>query len=51
MSAGVYGWAADDVARIAVTAVRGHAVEGVERVRFVLFSERLLDAFRAALAS
>ncbi len=51
VSAGVYGWAADDVARIAVTAVRGHAVEGVERVRFVLFSERLLDAFRAALAS
>ncbi|WP_308121744.1 O-acetyl-ADP-ribose deacetylase [Actinotalea ferrariae] len=54
VSAGVYGWAADDVARVAVGAVRAwvsahpHAV--VREVRFVLFSPRLLEAFRGALA-
>lgn len=63
ISAGVYGWAADEVARIAVTTVRhttgdgyvtglgnrtqGPAV-GIELVRFVLFSEELLAAFRTA---
>lgn len=50
VSAGAYGWAADDVARIAVTAVRTHAAP-VELVRFVLFNLTLRDAFAAALAS
>ncbi|MFH5821833.1 O-acetyl-ADP-ribose deacetylase [Georgenia sp. AZ-5] len=69
VSAGVYGWDADDVARIAVDAVRGFAARQdaasgrdvcgldvtdvgtttVEEVRFVLFDERLLHAFSAAL--
>ncbi|BDZ42280.1 O-acetyl-ADP-ribose deacetylase [Paraoerskovia sediminicola] len=52
VSAGVYGWAADDVARVAVEAVRGWVVGRlgeVDEVRFVLFSERLEDAFDAAL--
>ncbi len=48
ISAGVYGWDADEVARIAYAAVRTHPTSGIERVRFVLFSERLLVAFRAA---
>lgn len=50
VSAGVYGWNADEVARVAVAAVRGHTAPGVEDVRFVLFSERLLAAFENALA-
>ncbi len=49
ISAGAYGWDAADVARIAVEAVRSHQASGVELVRFVLFGNRLLDAFRAAL--
>ena len=51
VSAGVYGWSADDVARVAVTAVRGseHAQQ-LELVRFVLFGSATLQAFRAALA-
>lgn len=50
ISAGVYGWDSADVARIAVAAVRGspHLVE-LDRVRFVLFSTKTLDAFRVAL--
>ncbi|MEZ0447027.1 O-acetyl-ADP-ribose deacetylase [Cellulomonas sp. ICMP 17802] len=54
VSAGVYGWALDDVARIAVGTV--HAWQsstdpegGVELVRFVLFSSAALDAFRTEL--
>lgn len=50
ISAGVYGWDAGDVARTAVQAVRDHQGTGIERVEFVLFSERVLQAFRAALA-
>ena len=50
VSAGVYGWDAATVARLAVGAVRGHA-GGVERVRFVLFSDAALAAFRAALTA
>lgn len=54
VSAGVYGWAAEDVATIAVTTARRWHDErpaaGVKRVRFVLFSEPLLDEFTAALA-
>ena len=53
VSAGVYGWDADDVATIAVATVRRWSAEhpdaGVQEVRFVLFSERLLEAFAAAL--
>src|SRR5690554_4056722 len=40
VSAGVYGWAADDVARVAVEAVRAWGAPGdapVRSVRFVLF--------------
>lgn len=58
VSAGVYGWAADDVARVAVGAVRSwldaDRADGgarVAEVRFVLFSARLLAAFEAALAA
>lgn len=52
VSAGVYGWAADDVARVAVEAVRAWGAPGdapVRSVRFVLFHRSLLDAFEAAL--
>lgn len=49
VSAGIYGWDASDVARIAADAVRRHPAPGVDVVRFVLFSEPLLAAFRSAL--
>ena len=62
VSAGVYGWAVEDVARVAVATVRawqvgaeagwsaGHAgPHGIELVRFVLFSAAALDAFRSEL--
>lgn len=49
VSAGVYGWDADVVARIAVAAVRTHPRPGIELVRFVLFGEGLLTAFTSAL--
>ena len=48
VSAGIYGWPADDAARIAVTAVRGTSSQ-VEEARFVLFTPDLLGAFRQAL--
>ena len=58
VSAGVYGWDVREVARIAVAAVRGWAashgeewVGGVDLVRFVLFGDEALEAFRAALAA
>ncbi|WP_307844712.1 O-acetyl-ADP-ribose deacetylase [Actinotalea solisilvae] len=55
VSAGVYGWAADDVARVAVAAVRAwcaaHGGSSVAEVRFVLFSPPLLAAFEAQLGS
>lgn len=59
VSAGVYGWEPDEVARIAVSAVRADLAAheagpshdiGIDGVRFVLFSDRLLAAFEAALA-
>ncbi|WP_454043635.1 O-acetyl-ADP-ribose deacetylase [Cellulosimicrobium sp. Marseille-Q8652] len=53
VSAGVYGWDPDVVATVAVDAVRGWRPQdqgSVEEVRFVLFSDTLLDAFRTALA-
>lgn len=49
ISAGAYGWAVDDVARIAIDAVRSHPASGVDLVRFVLFSASATDAFRRAL--
>ena len=50
ISAGVYGWDADEVARIAVAAVRGssHLAE-LDLVRFVLFSPATREAFITAL--
>jgi O-acetyl-ADP-ribose deacetylase len=50
ISAGVYGWPLDDAARQAVAAVRAATVEHVQEVRFVLFDDRALDAFTAALS-
>jgi len=51
VSAGIYGWEGAEVARIAVTTV-AEAPERAELdlVRFVLFSDPLLDAFAAELA-
>ena len=52
VSAGVYGWPMADAARIAVAAVRAHLEQGdstLTLVRFVLFSDAALAAFRAAL--
>lgn len=51
IGAGVYGWDAATAARVAVGAVAAHPRTGIERVRFVLFSERLLAAFAAELAT
>jgi O-acetyl-ADP-ribose deacetylase (regulator of RNase III) len=54
VSAGVYGWAGADVARIAVAAAREVDDEGltpgVELARFVLFGPELLALFEAELA-
>lgn len=52
VSAGLYGWAADDVARTAVAAVRSWDdvnPGAVDEVRFVLFNVPVLDAFERAL--
>jgi O-acetyl-ADP-ribose deacetylase (regulator of RNase III) len=51
VSAGVYGWPVEEVARVAVGAVRAAADAGsrVELVRFVLFGPAALAAFEAAL--
>jgi O-acetyl-ADP-ribose deacetylase len=51
ISAGVYGWPMPDAARIAVATVREHTgdASGLSVVRFVLFSDRALAAFRTAL--
>jgi len=59
VSAGVYGWDVDDVARVAVEAVRGWSAarpsadrgDGVAAATFALVSPRALAAFEAALAS
>ena len=51
VSAGIYGWPMEDAARIAVSTVRAvlsSGVGSVELVRFVLFSDDALAAFRAA---
>jgi O-acetyl-ADP-ribose deacetylase (regulator of RNase III) len=49
VSAGVYGWPADDAARIAVSTVQATATD-VEEVRFVLYSQAMYDQFAKALA-
>ena len=55
VSAGGYGWDAEEVASIAASTVRdwyaGRTEPAVHRVRFVLFNDSLLAAFAAALAS
>lgn len=48
VSAGVYGWDADEVARVALAAVRDADAPGVDLVRFVLFSSGVERAFRDA---
>jgi len=48
ISAGAYGWDVVEVARIAVTTVRAASTD-VDVVRFVLFDDRALAAFEAAL--
>jgi O-acetyl-ADP-ribose deacetylase len=50
ISAGVYGWPLDDAARQAVAGVRAADVEHVREVLFVLFGDRALEAFLAALS-
>jgi O-acetyl-ADP-ribose deacetylase len=50
VSAGVYGWPADDAARIAVTTVR-QTPSQVTEVRFVLFTPDVHDAFERALSA
>lgn len=47
ISTGIFRWPADDAARIAVAAVRA-ADSRVEEARFVLFTDDILAAFRAA---
>ena len=52
VSAGVYGWDVEEVARVAVRTVRAEcaAHDGIDLVRFVLFNGPSLAAFDAALA-
>lgn len=54
VGAGIFGWAPEEVAAVAVATVSGWHVEhpdaAIQRVRFVLFNDRLLAAFSAALA-
>ena len=47
ISAGIYGWPADDAAFVALETVAG-AEAAPALVRFVLFSERMHDEFRVA---
>ncbi len=54
VSAGVYGWDADEVARVAVVAVRSWASahpDTLDEVRFVLFTPRTEHSFTRALAA
>lgn len=51
VSAGIYGWDGAEVARIAVATIAGAPERAhLDLVRFVLFSDALLDAFAAELA-
>ncbi|MFV0532958.1 MAG: O-acetyl-ADP-ribose deacetylase [Cumulibacter sp.] len=50
ISAGVYGWDPQRVARIAVSAISSaSALASLDQVQFVMFSDELLAYFRAAL--
>jgi O-acetyl-ADP-ribose deacetylase len=49
ISTGVYGYPVERAAAVAVAAVRDAPASSVEVVRFVLFSDGHLDAFRRAL--
>jgi O-acetyl-ADP-ribose deacetylase (regulator of RNase III) len=49
ISTGVYGYPVERAAAVAVAAIREAPASSVEVVRFVLFSEGHLDAFRRAL--
>jgi O-acetyl-ADP-ribose deacetylase len=48
VSAGIYGWPADDAARIALATVRA-ADSAVQEARFVLFTDQMRAVFAAAL--
>ncbi|MGC0144065.1 O-acetyl-ADP-ribose deacetylase [Pseudactinotalea sp. Z1732] len=52
ISAGVYGWDPEQVARVGVSAVRAFLADddAITQVRFVLFSRDVLGHFEAALA-
>lgn len=50
VSAGVYGWAPEAVARIALKAVQEHD-GGVREITFVLFSRQLAEIFHRANAA
>lgn len=50
VSAGIYGWPADDAARIAVGTVHGTPAS-VARVSFVLFSPEMYSSFERALGA
>ena len=50
VSAGIYGWPADDAARIALGTVRA-ADTAVREARFVLFGREMHQVFAAALAA
>ncbi len=53
ISMGIYGYPADEGARVAVRAVADHlrGETGIELVRFVLFSDETYDHFAAALGT
>jgi len=53
ISAGAYGYPLDEAARVALQTVIEYlkSTEGLELVRFVLFDERTLDAFRRQLTA
>ena len=49
ISAGVYGWDIDEVARVATQAVRADPPGPIDLIRFVLFSTRDFEAFQRVL--
>ena len=51
ISAGIYGWPMDDAAAQAVAGVLSVEPVHVQETRFVLFDDRALAAFEAALAA
>lgn len=53
VGAGIYGWAATDVAEVAIETVRADCDDnpGLELVRFVLFGDTVFTAFSDALTA